>query len=218
MNALFSWFFWGSFFLFFILYIANMIILFIFPIQINEFSEQNDIIYLGFYCLNAITNDLYLNWIPIIIGIFTIVLTLLNCLAYWLLVTKTNLLPLIRKNEIVIMFLCSSIGCLLIFILNIFNRPTFDITKLSLFTNGWNINPTLPQWSMDFNYVYRFTFVSDGTQTIYTESSLSKFSAIWILMMVITILLYIITFYVYCYHSQCYLPIASITKESRYAK
>lgn len=194
-NALFIYLFWFLMFLFSVLFVGNIATLFSNPNKLFGY-ETNESIFLGYYTLNATTKEMWLNWIPYTIGIFTIIYTILVSISYWW-YRRNSINAVTNNNSLVCLYILSVCSLITIFVINIFNRPLILLANknIDIITNGWLSVGT----SDTFNYVYSLTVISSTNAYL----SLNKFSAIWIFIIVGTFVGYISTLSVFMYYSQC---------------
>ena len=96
--------------------------------------------------------------------------------------------------------------CILIFLLNIFNKPLFNYNSLSLINNGWNLDVTNNNF-MNFNYVYDINFLTDGAKNLISYLKLNSFSVIWIILIISFGVAYITDLLLLLYNKRCSLSI-----------
>lgn len=203
-SGLFCWLFWCSLILNILIYIGSIIVLFLNPHQLDNFDASKDV-FLGFYNLNPSDNNLYLNWLAYLFGIAIIVLTVINCLMYWLFV-QIPISNYVNKRYLMVLLLISTLMCILIFLLNIFNKPLFSYNSLSLINNGWNLDVTKNNF-MNFNYVYDINFLTDGAKNLISYLKLNSFSVIWIILIISFGVAYITDLLLLLYNKRCSLSI-----------
>lgn len=201
-----SWFFHISIILSIALFILNITITYLSPSKINDI-QSNDIIFLGYYSLNVSTGKMFLNWAPYICGILAIVLVCLNCLIYYMIISA-GIRPYVNVRELMCFLISGVVIVVLLFILNIFNKPTiFTHLNFDLVKNGFNPDVTKLNLTVQFNYVYDINFISDGAKTITSYITLNYFNIIWIIGMVGCILVWVISLFMFLYSKQINLSI-----------
>ena len=195
-----GWFFIISIFLTIFLFIMNIVALYDSPHTIEKF-EADENIFLGFYEVNSSSKILSLSWCSYLVGILTIVLVICNCFLYYM-VISSSLTPFVNLRLLMINLICGVVICTLLFILNIFNKPNIDVHTLDILTNGWNPDPSKHNSTIQFNYVYDISFISDGTKTLTSHKHLNNFNIIWIVAMTAFELVYIISLFMFLNYKQ----------------
>ncbi len=208
-----SWFFLLSISLTIILFILNIVALYASPDQLSGF-ESGDQVFLGFFDFDVNSSKLSLNWCSYLVGILTIILVIVNCFLYYMIIFS-NLKPWIDSRILMVNLIIGVVTCILVFILNIFNKPHMDTSSLDLIKNGWNPDPSQLNSTIEFNYVYKISFISDGNQTLSSHKNLSIFNIIWILGMSVFMAAYVISLFMFLYSKQ--IKLSPIFRKAQYA-
>ncbi len=199
-----SWFFLVSIIMTLFLLILNIIVLYVNPSQVNDI-KITDTIQMGYYSLTVATGKMYLNWASYLTGIMTIILVIIDCFTYYMLIAS-SLRPFYNSRILMVHLISGVTICVLLFILNIFNKPTIftlsDPSHFNLVTNGFNPDVTKETHNVQFNYVYNINFFSNGYNTISSRLELNYFNIIWILGMIGCTLVYLISLFMFLYYKQ----------------
>ncbi len=195
-----SWLFLVSVFLTIFLFVLNIVALYVSPEKVENF-RSGETIFLGFFQISASNDKLSLSWCAYLVGILTIILTVVNCALYYTFFTA-SLRPYINWGVLMANLIISVVTCVLLFILNIFNKPIVDPSQLNIIVNGWNPDVSKLNSTIQFNYVYDISFITDGTKTLSSHKSLNIFNVIWIIGMAAFMSSYVVSLFMFLYYKQ----------------
>lgn len=149
----------------FVLFASFLIIFFINPSSCIGTSD-NQILYYGFYS-NAIVGNsfshLYINWIAIIMTLFTIAFLIYSGVYYWI-YWNSEWKIMVSNNNLIAFIILSSLFSLLSLIFSYINIPliNFEILDKNI---GFD-NSDLITGSINFNLGYNFYFIKGSSGNI----------------------------------------------------
>ncbi len=212
ISGIAGWFLFTSVFLTILLFVINIVALYDSPSRLQNFSANQNI-FLGFYQVNTSTTNLKLSWCAYLTGVFTIILVLVDCFLYYMILVA-NLGPFVNLRLLMVNLISGVTTCTLLFVLNIFNKPIIDVHALNILVNGWNPDPSKLNSTLQFNYVYDISFITDGTKTLTSHKVLNNFNIIWILALTVCGLIYIISYFMFLNYKQ--VKISPILRKANY--
>lgn len=152
-----------------------------FPPSRSLAINNNQILNFGFYWINVnngVFGHLYINWISIILSIFSILYVFYSCFFYWLFWNK-KWSRYISNSKITAFLILSGIIIIGGVIVGFINSPFLDFASLNPSLGLDNSN--ILEGTINYNFIYNCNFVKDNSLKIISDKfSISEYGILLI--------------------------------------
>lgn len=163
--------------------------------------KDGERLYFGFYKIIVGTpNAGYLNWTAIVAGILIWLTVSFMCLSYWCF-RNSRYSVYIEKAHLYCLYIFIGVSLILLFLVNLFNRPLVEYKNLDLVSQGWNIHPEIENYVLNLNYVYDIQIINTANGTSAVNLQNGAYMSLWVSLITIFFIIIITTLVILLYNS-----------------